>query len=67
MRTGLLSALAFAGTSLAADLPLPPLSEGPPAAGRRVAVTPASYAGTQVHHLLTLPDDWTPDWKARAH
>jgi hypothetical protein len=66
MRTGLLSALALAGTSLAADLPLPPLSEGPPAAGRRVAVTPASYAGTQVHHLLTLPDDWTPDWKARG-
>jgi hypothetical protein len=24
---------------LAADLPLPPLAEGPPAAGRRVAVT----------------------------
>jgi hypothetical protein len=50
----------------AADLPLPPLAEGPPAAGRRVAVTTPEYAGTQVRHLLTLPDDWTPDWKARG-
>ena len=51
---------------LAADLPLPPLTEGPPAAGRRVAVTAPEYAGTQVRHLLTLPADWTPDWKARG-
>ncbi|MEN9815605.1 MAG: hypothetical protein RLZZ412_1587 [Verrucomicrobiota bacterium] len=51
---------------LAADLPLPPLAEGPPAAGRRVAITAPEYAGTQVRHLLTLPADWTPDWKARG-
>ena len=51
---------------LAADLPLPPLAEGPPAAGRRVALTAPEYAGTQVRHLLTLPADWTPDWKARG-
>jgi len=51
---------------LAADLTLPPLAEGPPAAGRRVAVTTPEYAGTQVRHLLTLPADWTPDWKARG-
>ncbi|MFM7241797.1 MAG: hypothetical protein ACKO3A_06850, partial [Opitutia bacterium] len=42
------------------------LADGPPAAGRRVAVTPPEYAGTQVRHLLALPDDWTPDWKARG-
>lgn len=50
----------------AADLPLPPLVEGPPTAGRRVTVTAPEYAGTQVRHLLALPDDWTPDWKARG-
>jgi len=51
---------------IAADLPLPPLVDGPPAAGRRVAVTPKEYTGTRVHHLIALPDDWTPDWKARG-
>ncbi|GBL42778.1 hypothetical protein LBMAG55_09920 [Verrucomicrobiota bacterium] len=51
---------------IAADLPLPPLVDGPPAAGRRVAVTPKEYTGTRVHHLVALPDDWTPDWKARG-
>jgi hypothetical protein len=50
----------------AADLPMPPLVEGPPAAGRRVTVTAPEYAGTQVRHLLALPDDWTPDWKTRG-
>lgn len=29
-------------------------------------VTPPEYAGTRVHHVLALPDDWTPDWKARG-
>jgi hypothetical protein len=24
------------------------------------------YAGTKVRHLIALPDDWTPDWKARG-
>lgn len=51
---------------IAADLPLPPLVDGPPAAGRRVAVTPKEYTGTRAHHLIALPDDWTPDWKARG-
>ncbi|NBX33986.1 hypothetical protein EBR16_01260 [bacterium] len=68
MRPGLLPAFACAcaGLAAAADLPLPPLTEGPPAAGRRAAVTPPEYAGTQVHHLIALPDDWSPDWKARG-
>jgi hypothetical protein len=66
MRPGPFLALATVGLAAAADLPLPPLVEGPPAAGRRVAVTPPEYVGTRVHHVLALPDDWTPDWKARG-
>lgn len=46
-----------------ADLVLPPVTEGLPAAGRKVAVTAPEYAGTQVHHMLWLPADWTPDWR----
>ncbi|MBI5834132.1 MAG: hypothetical protein HZB16_17695 [Armatimonadetes bacterium] len=45
------------------DLTLPPVSEGAPAAGRKVAVTAPEYAGTEVHHMLWLPDDWRPDWR----
>lgn len=66
MHPGPFLALATVGLAAAADLPLPPLVEGPPAAGRRVRVTPPKYAGTRVHHVLALPDDWTPDWKARG-
>jgi hypothetical protein len=45
-------------------MPLPPMLVGEtPAAGRRVAVTPPEYAGTQVHHSLWLPADWSPDWR----
>jgi len=35
-----------------------------PAAGRRVAVTPPEYEGTQVHHSLWLPADWDLAWQA---
>ena len=49
-----------------ADLPLPPLTTGAPQPGKRAAVTPPEYAGTQVRHLIALPDDWTPDWQARG-
>jgi hypothetical protein len=49
-----------------ADLSLPELVTGAPRPGKRVAVTPPEYAGTQVHHLIALPDDWTPDWQARG-
>jgi hypothetical protein len=49
-----------------ADLPLPELATGAPRPGKRVAVTPAEYAGSQVRHLIALPDDWTPDWQARG-
>ena len=42
-------------------LTLPVLSDGPPAAGRRVSVTTAEYIGTDVYHMLYLPADWTAD------
>lgn len=38
---------------------------GPPAAGKRVAVTPQRYKGTDVHHMLYLPEDWTRDFTKR--
>ena len=45
-------------------LSLPPMqADAAPAAGRRVAVTPPEYAGTQVHHSLWLPADWNPAWR----
>ncbi len=65
MRLALLL-LNLAATLLAADLALPPLTDGPPSAGKRTKVTPPEYAGTQVRHIIALPDDWTPDWKARG-
>jgi hypothetical protein len=48
------------------ELTLPSISSGPPAAGRRVAVTAPEYTGTGVHHMLYLPPDWTPDWKTQG-
>lgn len=50
----------------AADLALPPLSDQGPQPGKRASVTAPEYTGTNVHHLIALPDDWTPDWKARG-
>jgi len=50
----------------AADLVLPPLTDQGPQPGKRAAVTAPEYAGTKVRHLIALPDDWTPDWKARG-
>ena len=39
----------------------PGLSSGPPAAGKRVAVTTPEYEGTQVFHTVWLPKNWTAD------
>jgi hypothetical protein len=44
--------------SVPPDLVIPPLSEGAPAAGRRVRHALAEFAGTDVHHILYLPRDW---------
>lgn len=43
-----------------ADLVVPAAVMGEPAAGRRVPGTLPEYAGTEVHHLLSLPTDWQP-------
>ncbi|MGJ8695637.1 MAG: hypothetical protein ACSHYF_04920 [Verrucomicrobiaceae bacterium] len=48
----------------AEPLKLPPLSPAPPAAGKRVALTPPEYLATKVHHALYLPTHWDPHWKA---
>jgi hypothetical protein len=39
----------------------PVVTDGPPAAGRRVRVTPPEHTGTPVHHTLWLPADWTAE------
>lgn len=39
-------------------LQTPVMTEGQPAAGRRVRQTAPEYAGTEVHHSLYLPVDW---------
>ena len=46
--------------SVPADLVIPPLGEGAPAAGKRVRQTLPEYAGTKVYHVLYLPEDWKP-------
>lgn len=42
-------------------LVVPSLSEGSPAAGKRVKVTTNEYAGTDVFHTLYLPNNWQKD------
>lgn len=46
--------------TVAPDLTLPPVTRGRPAAGKRVVQTEFAYAGTSVHHILYLPQDWEP-------
>jgi hypothetical protein len=65
MRLALLL-LTLANALAAADLTLPPLTDQAPQPGKRAAVTAPEYAGTKVHHLIALPDDWTPDWQAKG-
>jgi len=45
---------------LPADLVTPAMTEGEPAAGKRVRQVAPEYAGTDVHHALYLPTDWKP-------
>lgn len=65
MRLALLF-LTLANALGAEDLAVPALAEGAPQPGKRTTITAPEYAGTKVRHLLALPDDWTPDWKARG-
>lgn len=46
--------------SVPADLTVPALGAGAPAAGARVKHLLPEYAGTQVYHVLYLPRDWKP-------
>ncbi len=41
----------------------PTMTADPPAPGRRVRQTTPEYEGTEVHHSLYLPTDWTPQGK----
>ena len=41
------------------DLAVPPMTEGQPAPGKRVRQVADEYKGTNVHHALYLPTDWT--------
>ncbi len=43
---------------VAADLTVPALASGAPAAGKRVRATTAGWDGTDVHHTLYLPENW---------
>ena len=45
------------------QLVIPAVSDGAPAAGRRVVVTSPEYNGTSVHHALYLPPHWSSNWR----
>jgi hypothetical protein len=49
--------------ALPPDLAPPPMTDGPPAAGRRVRETLPGYEATPVYHALYLPADWQPGRK----
>lgn len=42
-------------------LRIPPLVTGDPQPGRRASVITPEYVDTEVHHLLYLPPDWSPE------
>lgn len=44
--------------TVAADLATPAVSEGAPAAGRRVRQKLPGYESTRIYHALYLPEDW---------
>lgn len=47
------------------DLVTPIMTDGAPAAGKRVRQTAPEYAGTEVYHSLYLPVDWKPGSAAK--
>ena len=49
--------------AIPSDLTVPPWTEGPPAAGRRVKQTNPGYEGWDLYHVLYLPVDWQPGGK----
>ena len=50
-------------SSVPADLHTPAMTADAPATGRRVRQTAPGWEGTDVHHALYLPRDWTPGGK----
>lgn len=50
----------FVDTPESSRLTVPAVTSGKPAAGRRVSVTPAEFAGTNVRHTIYLPKTWQP-------
>jgi hypothetical protein len=46
-------------TSVAADLEVPVMVFGAPEAGKRVRAVTPGWEGTEVHHALWLPPEWT--------
>ncbi len=46
--------------SIRPDLTTPTVTEGAPAAGKRVRQSIPEWQGTAVHHALYLPSDWRP-------
>ncbi|MEX0643225.1 MAG: carboxypeptidase regulatory-like domain-containing protein [Pirellulales bacterium] len=59
---GITAALTTLPAFVLASVP-PPVTNEAPAAGKRVRVTNAEYAGSNVYHTLYLPTDWTPGGK----
>lgn len=47
-------------SSIRPDLEIPPILEGCPSAGKRIEQTHPDWAGSEVYHLLYLPEDWKP-------
>lgn len=45
----------------AARFPVPEVTSGPPAPGKRVRQQLPAYQGTRIAHVLCLPDNWRPD------
>lgn len=45
---------------VSADLVVPEVASGEPAAGKRVATVTVGWEASQVRHLLYLPTDWDP-------
>jgi hypothetical protein len=60
------SLVAAAGIASAADIP-PATSDAVAGPGRRVRITPPEYAGTAVHHTLSLPADWSASRRNDGH
>ena len=46
--------------AVAADLTVPPVTRGDPAAGRRVMAVTPGWQHTDVRHVVYLPHDWRP-------